>query len=88
MALSLRPTGLSSPAYADRLDYNVIEDGRVIGRIYEARYVPDDVPWFWSITAFHVDPGLCITTNDRVPSLDEAKAQFRASWSAVCEAYS
>jgi hypothetical protein len=35
MALSLRPTGLRSPAFADWADYNVMEDGKVIGRIYE-----------------------------------------------------
>src|ERR1700694_2816055 len=33
MPLTLRPTGLSSPAYADKLDYVVCED--VIGRLYE-----------------------------------------------------
>ena len=31
MPLTLRPTGLSSPAYADKLDYVVCEDGKVIG---------------------------------------------------------
>jgi hypothetical protein len=62
MVLSLRRTGFSSPAYADRHDYNVIENGRVIGRIYEQLYVPDDVRWFWSITAFHVDPAFNIAT--------------------------
>jgi hypothetical protein len=35
MPLTLRPTGLSSPAYADKLDYVVCEDGKVIGRLYE-----------------------------------------------------
>jgi hypothetical protein len=33
MPLTLRPTGLSSPAYADQLDYKVFEDSRAIGRI-------------------------------------------------------
>ena len=33
MPLTLRPTGLSSPAYADKLDYVVCEDGKVIGRL-------------------------------------------------------
>jgi len=28
----------------------VIEDGQIIGRVYEVRYVPDDVRWFWPIT--------------------------------------
>jgi len=86
MALSLRRTGLASAAYANKLDYLVIEDGQVIGRMYEDKHVPPDVRWFWSITAFHIDPALAITTNGRVPSLAEAKAQFRASCSKVCEA--
>jgi hypothetical protein len=86
--LSLRRTGLASPAYADKLDYLVIEDGQVIGRMYEDKHVPPDVRWFWWITAFHIDPALGITTNGRVLSLEVAKAQFRASWSKVREAYS
>ncbi len=83
MALSLRRSGLVSPADADRPDFLVIEDGKVIGRIYEQRYVPADVRWFWSITAFHIDPALGIATNGRMPTLDEAKAQFQSSWDKV-----
>lgn len=33
--LTLRPTGLSPPIYRDQLDYEVLEDGRPIGRMYE-----------------------------------------------------
>jgi hypothetical protein len=87
MALWLRRTGLASPAHADRADYLVIEHDKVIGRIYEERYVPADVRWFWSITE-HVDPALGIVTNGRVPSLEEAKVRFRASWSRLSEASS
>jgi hypothetical protein len=76
MALLLRPTGLSSPAYANQLDYIVIEDDRTIGRMYEDPHAPADYRWFWSIT-LHVDPALGITTNGRVPTLEEAKAQFK-----------
>ena len=86
MGLSLRRSRLVSPADADRPDFLVIEDGKVIGRIYEQRYVPADVRWFWSITAFHIDPAFGITTNAPVPTLDEAKAQFREAWSKVREA--
>jgi hypothetical protein len=61
----------------------VIEDGKVIGRIYEQRYVAEDVRWLCSITAFHVNPAFEITTNDRVPTLEQAKAAFREAWSKV-----
>jgi hypothetical protein len=83
MTLWLRPSALVSPADADRPDYLVIEHDKVIGRIYEQRYVPPDVRWFWSITALHIDPALGIATNGRVPTLDEAKAQFKSSWDRV-----
>jgi hypothetical protein len=85
MPLSLRPTGLSSPAYRHQLDYVVIEDGQTIGRMYEDPHAPADYRWFWSITE-HVDPAHAIVTNGRVPTLDEAKAQFKSSWSKVREA--
>ncbi len=31
MPLTLRPAGLSSPAYPDWLDYVIVEDGRDVG---------------------------------------------------------
>jgi hypothetical protein len=71
MALSLRHTRTrlgSAPAYADRQDFLVIEDGQVIGRIYEDRYVPAEVRWFWLITEY-VYPALGIRTRNRVSSL-------------------
>ena len=55
MPLSLRPTGLSSPAYADQPDYVVCEDGKAIGRMYEDRQTLPELRWFWSITVY-VDP--------------------------------
>ena len=67
--LRLRPTGLSSPAYRDWLDYVIVEDGRDVGRLYEDRLSRPELRWFWSITVPY-------TTSGRAPSLDEAKAQF------------
>jgi hypothetical protein len=74
MALSLRRTGLA--------DYCVIEDGQIIGRIYEDQHTLPALRWFWSITEY-VDPALPITRNGRAPSLQDAKARFKSSWSKV-----
>jgi hypothetical protein len=63
-----------------------MEDGKVVGRIYEDRYRQAAYRWFWSITAFHGHPAFEITTIGRAPTLDEAKAQFKSSWSKVVEA--
>ena len=35
MTLTLRPTGLASPAYEHREDWTILEDGREVGRMYE-----------------------------------------------------
>jgi hypothetical protein len=82
VVLSLRRTGLSSPAYRDLLDYVIVEDGRNVGRLYEDRHNRPELRWFWSITVY-VNPNLDIVTSGRTPSLDEAKAQFLRSWEKV-----
>jgi hypothetical protein len=79
VVLSLRRTGLSSPAYRDCLDYVIVEDGRDIGRLYEDRHNRPEYRWFWSITV-HVDPKLVMNTSGRAATLDEAKAQFLRNW--------
>jgi hypothetical protein len=79
MPLTLRPTGLSSPVYADQLDYTVFEDGRAIGRMYEDKHAREELRWFWSITIFIGDrPG--VATHGTVATLDLAKARFRQNW--------
>ena len=47
--------------------------------LYEDRHSKPELRWFWSITVY-VNPMLGITTSGRAPSLDQAKAQFLASW--------
>jgi hypothetical protein len=37
--------------------------------------------WFWSVTVY-VDPMAGIVTSGRVPTLDQAKAEFQRSWIA------
>jgi hypothetical protein len=53
-----------------------MEDGQVIGRIYEDCHTPAEYRWFWSITEY-VDPALGVTTNGRLPSREDAKARRR-----------
>ena len=52
MTLTMRPTGLSSPAYQDEFDVSIYKDGEAVGRIYECGGIgmPPDIRWFWSIT--------------------------------------
>jgi hypothetical protein len=78
--LTLRSTGLASPAYANWLDYVIVE-AAAPGRLYEDHHSPPEYRWFWSITVY-VNPMLGITTNGRTATMDEAKAkaQFLASW--------
>jgi hypothetical protein len=58
------PPAFPPPAYADKLDYVVCEDGKVIGRIYEDWHTLPDLRWFWSITVY-VDPKQGINTGAR-----------------------
>jgi hypothetical protein len=66
--LTLRSTGLASPAYANWLDYVIVEAGRTVGRLYEDHHSPPEYRWFWSITVY-VNPMLGITTNGRTATL-------------------
>ena len=66
----------------DWLDYVIVEDGRDVGRLYEDRLSRPELRWFWSITVY-VNPKLGITTSGRAPSIDQAKAQFLASWQNI-----
>jgi hypothetical protein len=77
MPLKLRPTGLGAGIDKDRHDFTVFSGGWAVGRIYETRGGPAHLRGFWSLT---VDPPM--TRSDRVPTLEEAKAQFQKSWDA------
>jgi hypothetical protein len=77
--LSMRKTGLASPAYADRFDCFVYDDGRPIGRICEDRHALPELRWYWSLTllgAGHAG----IQHNGREPTLEQAKAQLQTSF--------
>ena len=80
MPLKLRPTGLSSGIDQDRTDYTVFCGEWNIGRIYEVRGGPEHLRWFWALH-FPSKPE-SLRTDNRVATLDEAKAQFQKSWDA------
>jgi hypothetical protein len=84
MALKMRPTGLGHGVYKDVPDYGVFCGEWCIGRIYETRTGPESLRWFW---ALHVPskPGT-LRTDNRTATLDEAKAEFEASW-RQCKAW-
>ena len=77
--LTLRPTGFSPPIYRNQVDYEVLEDGRPIGRMYEDLHALPELRWFWSITVF-VGDRHGVTTNGRVATLTEANARFVENW--------
>ena len=61
-------------------DYDVLANGKVVGRIYEdaTASTSPELRWFWSVTA--IVPAIPNRTNGHAPTLDEAKAKFRAAW--------
>jgi hypothetical protein len=72
MTLKLRPTRLGSDIDKDRLDYTVFTGEWEIGRIYQNRGGPDNLRWFWSLTAN--DP---MTRSDKVATLEEVRRNFK-----------
>jgi hypothetical protein len=81
MGLTLRRTSLErSPAFAHLEDWDVLNDGKPIGRIYE-KHAPaqPEFTWFWSITAY-VEPRSGLRTSGMTETFDAAKAPFRDTW--------
>ena len=78
MSLKLRPTGLGHGVYKDVPDYSIFCGEWCIGRIYQTRTGPESLRWFWALHA-PSKPGSMRTSN-QVATLDEAKAEFEASW--------
>jgi predicted RNase H-like HicB family nuclease len=87
MALTMRPSGLSSPAYKDEFDVVIYEDGNAVGRIYEVGGIgtPPDVRCFWSMFML-VDWRAGVVTSGKVATLEEAKARLKESLAKACEA--
>ena len=78
MALTMRPAGLSSGLDQGRGDYTVFCGEWNIGRIYEVRGGPEHLRWFWALHFPSKAEGL--RTDNRVATLEAAKAEFEESW--------
>jgi hypothetical protein len=74
----MRPTGLGHGVHKDHVDYSIFCGEWCIGRIYENRSGPESLRGFWALHFPTKPPGLC--TDSRAATLDQAKAEFDASW--------
>jgi hypothetical protein len=77
-ALTLKRANTSRPSgqWSDE-DYDVLADGKVVGRILESgsRFDPPDLLWTWSITSiWPATPG---RTNGTAATREQAMAKFR-----------
>jgi len=60
--------------------YNVLFEGRYVGRIYKAvSHAPREAPWFWGLE-FHEWQGSDGPQYGNVATLEAAKQAFRAAW--------
>jgi hypothetical protein len=80
MALALRRTGSG-----DYPDWDVIEDGTVVGRIQEVLSPPTQgVRWLWAHNLVGRAQGQ-VTADGRAATFEDAKAQFGAALAAFRE---
>jgi hypothetical protein len=64
---------------SDTDDYDVLSEGKIVGRIMRQPQAPQGLPWFWTITAHCPQPP---TSKGYAASREEAMAAFRAAWLA------
>jgi hypothetical protein len=75
--LTLRRTVIND--YSPPDDYEVMSDGRAIGRIYRPHAgAPRDRPWEWTITTLILAPAS--PSYGFTATREEAKAAFAATW--------
>src|SRR2546421_12653246 len=67
-------------------DYDVLADGKIVGRIYEdaSASTPPDMRWFWSIT--EIVPAVPNMTSGHAATLDGAKDKLGDYWTKGIEA--
>jgi hypothetical protein len=80
-SLTLKPASSSRPdGQWSNEDYDVLADGKVVGRIYDdgSSGTPPELRWFWSVTAiWPATPG---KTNGTAATREQAMAKFRWAW--------
>jgi hypothetical protein len=59
-------------------DYNVLADGKVVGRIFISQAAPQGRRWMWSIAYGHHEDRT--PTRDYEPTHEAAMAAFAKSW--------
>jgi hypothetical protein len=79
MSLTMRKTGLESPAYADDVDYTVYSGKWAIGRIYEDRSSQPEIRWYWTLFGPHAGPAV-MRKDGREPTLHDAKERLQEQW--------
>jgi hypothetical protein len=79
MTLTMRKTGLESPAYSDDTDYTVYSGKWAVGRIYEDRSSRQEIRWYWTLFGPHAGPDV-MRKDGREATLHDAKARLQEHW--------
>ena len=62
-------------------DYDVLEDGAVVGRIMKTAAAPVETPWMWTLAfGYHEDRS---PTHGYAATREDAMAAFAKSWRRV-----
>jgi hypothetical protein len=77
LIIKLASTSRSSDEWSED-DYDVLEDGVVVGRIFTSLVAPKDAPWFWNLAHAHVAGQR--PTSGTAATLERAMEAFAKSW--------